>query len=54
MNLHEISKAILATTHYDSVLQFLKIRRWAGHVARMGIRGTHIGYWFESQKERDD
>jgi hypothetical protein len=28
-------------------------RRWAGHVARMGKRGMHIGYWWESQKERD-
>jgi hypothetical protein len=27
--------------------------RWAGHVARMGRRGMHIGYWWESQKERD-
>jgi hypothetical protein len=27
--------------------------RWAGHVARMGIRGTLIYYWLESQKERD-
>jgi hypothetical protein len=27
--------------------------RWAGHVARMGSRGMHIGYWWESQKERD-
>jgi hypothetical protein len=27
--------------------------RWAGHVARMGIREMHIGYWWESQKERD-
>jgi hypothetical protein len=25
--------------------------RWAGHVARMGRRGMHIGYWWESQKE---
>jgi hypothetical protein len=25
----------------------------AGHVARMGRRGMHIGYWSESQKERD-
>jgi hypothetical protein len=27
--------------------------RWAGHVARMGRRGTRIGYWWESQRERD-
>jgi hypothetical protein len=26
---------------------------WAGHVARMGRRGMHIGYWWEIQKERD-
>jgi hypothetical protein len=25
--------------------------RWAGHVARMGGRGMHIGYWWENQKE---
>jgi hypothetical protein len=27
--------------------------RWAGHVARMGRRGTRIDYWWESQRERD-
>jgi hypothetical protein len=27
--------------------------RWAGHVARMGENRKHIGYWLESQKERD-
>jgi hypothetical protein len=26
--------------------------RWAGHVARMGRRGTRIDYWWESQRER--
>jgi hypothetical protein len=26
--------------------------RWAGHVARMGRIGMHIGFWWESQKER--
>jgi hypothetical protein len=28
--------------------------RWAGHVARMGRRGIHTGYWWESQMERDN
>jgi hypothetical protein len=27
--------------------------RWAGHVARMGEKRNHIGYWWESKKERD-
>jgi hypothetical protein len=26
--------------------------RWAGHGARMGRRGSRIGYWWESQNER--
>jgi hypothetical protein len=38
-----------------SIIRTIKSRRmrWAGHVARMGRRGMHIGYWRESQKERD-
>jgi hypothetical protein len=27
--------------------------RLAGHVARMGRRGMHIRYWWESRKEGD-
>jgi hypothetical protein len=27
--------------------------RLAGHVARLGRRGMHVGFWLESQKERD-
>jgi hypothetical protein len=23
------------------------------HIARMGIKGIHIGYWLENQKELD-
>jgi hypothetical protein len=26
---------------------------YSENVARMGRRGMHIGYWWESQKERD-
>jgi hypothetical protein len=39
----------------SSPSRIIKLRRmrWAGYVARMGRRGMHIGYWWESQKERD-
>jgi hypothetical protein len=38
-----------------SIIRMIKSRkmRWAGYVARMWKRGMHIGYWCESQKERD-
>jgi hypothetical protein len=38
-----------------SIIRVMKSRmmRWAGHVARMGGGGMHIGYWWESQTERD-
>jgi hypothetical protein len=38
-----------------STIRLIKSRRmrWAGHVARMGRRGMHTGYWWESQKESD-
>jgi hypothetical protein len=41
---------------YSSPDRMIKSRRmrWAGHVARMGTRGMHIGYLWESQKERDN
>jgi hypothetical protein len=40
----------------SSVIRVIKSRRmkWAGHVARMGRRGMHIRYWWESQNERDN
>jgi hypothetical protein len=38
-----------------SIIKMITSRRmrWAWRVARVGRRGMHIGYWWESQKERD-
>jgi hypothetical protein len=38
-----------------NVIKMIKARsmEWAGHIARMGIRGLHIGFWWETEKERD-
>jgi hypothetical protein len=38
-----------------NIIKMIKSKRmrWAWHVARMGRRGMHIEYWWESQKERD-
>jgi hypothetical protein len=40
---------------YSSPDRMIKSRRlrWIWYVPRMGRRGMHIGYWWESQKERD-
>jgi hypothetical protein len=37
-----------------SIIRIMKARwmRCVGHVARMGRRGTRIGCWWESQRER--
>jgi hypothetical protein len=39
----------------SSIIRIIKSRRmrWVFHVAQMGRRGTRIGYWWESQRERD-
>jgi hypothetical protein len=39
----------------SSIIRIMKSRRtrWAGHVARMGRRGTRIGCWWESRRERN-
>jgi hypothetical protein len=38
-----------------NIIRMIKTRRmrWAGHVARMGEKRKHIGYWWGSQKEED-
>jgi hypothetical protein len=38
---------------YEISFRMIKSRkmRWTGHVARMGRRGMHVGYWWGSQKE---
>jgi hypothetical protein len=38
-----------------SITRIIKLKgmRWAGYVARMGKREMRIGYWWESQRERD-
>jgi hypothetical protein len=37
-----------------SIIRIMKSRMiWVGHVAGMGRKGTHIGYWWKSQRERD-
>jgi hypothetical protein len=40
---------------WPNMIRMIKSRRmrWAGHVARMGRREMHIGYWWESQKAID-
>jgi hypothetical protein len=38
-----------------NIIRMIKSRRirWAGHTIRIGRRGTHTGFWRESQNERD-
>jgi hypothetical protein len=39
-----------------SIIRMIKSRtmKWAGHVARMGRRGIHVEFYWESQNERDN
>jgi hypothetical protein len=56
--LHDLAKSTNHEELHDlysspSIIRIIKARRmrWAGHVARMGRRGTVIGCWWESQRE---
>jgi hypothetical protein len=48
-------RSFITLTLSPSIIRIMKTRRitWTGHVACMGIRGMHIGFGWESQKERD-
>jgi hypothetical protein len=37
-----------------SIISIMDSRRrmWTGHVAQMGYKGMHMGYWWENHKER--
>jgi hypothetical protein len=37
----------------ETVLLESRRARWAEHVAQMGRSGMHVGYWWESWRERD-
>jgi hypothetical protein len=39
----------------SSIIRIIKSSRmrWAGHVAGIGRRRMHIGYWWDSRMERD-
>jgi hypothetical protein len=40
-------------SQYPSITLKSRKIRWAGHVARLRRRKMLLGYWWESQKERD-
>jgi hypothetical protein len=50
-----IIRSFITCTLRINIIRRIKLRRirWAGHVARMGGRETHVGYKWENHKERD-
>jgi hypothetical protein len=44
----KLRRSFITYTHSSpDIIRIIKSRRmrWPGHVARMGRRGKHIGYW---------
>jgi hypothetical protein len=50
--LHNELRDLYSSPNIIRMIKSIRIR-WAGYVARMGRRGTRIGYWSESKRERD-
>jgi hypothetical protein len=50
-----VDEIIVKCNCLPSIIRIIKSRRMrqAGHVARMGRRGMHIGFWWEGREERD-
>jgi hypothetical protein len=47
------NKELRDSNPLPSIVRIMKSNgiKWAGHVARMGKRRTHVVYWLESQRE---
>jgi hypothetical protein len=52
-----LDKNFLVTLSFraSNIIRIIKSRRMRGaeYIARLGRRGIHVGFWWESQKERD-
>jgi hypothetical protein len=55
-NTDKVTAASAVTSHWflSPMKKYVSTMSWAGHVARMGRRGIHTGYWWEIQKERNE
>jgi hypothetical protein len=50
-----ITRNLMTCTHHQNIIRVIKSRsmRLAGHVARMGKREVHTGFWWGDLKEGD-